>query len=277
MNLIHRFAGTSGRVSLFLGGHVLGLLGLLGRLLLKTLALVAARVRFPGRDVVRQVGRMGVGSLGVTALAASTVGISLVFLSLDQLKRLGGLSLLAFFFAKGLLREVCPVVAGVVMAVRIGSQVTMDVGSVPLGDRALPAGRAGAAETDLERLLLPTFLAVMLVGPGLYLVASFVSILAGVVGQTQWSGESFVQFYRMILDNFSTGDLEFGLYKAFLFGVTVVLVSGYVGLLTPPRPEELFRATVTSIVFASVAVLTINALFALSYTASSLIEQMPTF
>lgn len=273
MNLIHRFSGSSGRFSIVLGRHLLGLLGLLGRLLLKTLALATARLRFPGRDLVRQVDRMGVGSLGVIALAASTVGVSLVFLSLDQLKSLGGLSLLAFFFAKGLLREVCPVIAGVVMAVRIGSQVTMDVGAVPLRDRTL-RGAAGM-ETNLERLLLPAFLAVMLVGPGLYLVACFTAVLAGVVGQTQWSGESFLQFYRMILENFSISDLEFGLYKTFLFGVTVVVVSGYMGLITPPKTESLHRATVTSIVFSSVVVLTINAFFALSYTATSLIEQMP--
>lgn len=124
MNSLLRFAGNTGRISLSLGGHTLGLLGLLGRLLLKALGLLAARFRFPGRELVRQVERMGIGSSGVIVLAASTVGISLVFLSVDQLKSQGGLPLLGFFFAKGLLREICPVIAGVVMAVRIGSRIS---------------------------------------------------------------------------------------------------------------------------------------------------------
>jgi phospholipid/cholesterol/gamma-HCH transport system permease protein len=218
---------------------------------------------------------MGFGSLGVIVLSSSTVGISLVFLSVDQLKRLGGLSLLAFFFAKALLREICPVISGIVMAVRIGSQVTLEIGSVPVRKRSLTRG--DGLETDLTKLFLPSFLAVLVVGPALYLLSSFVAVLAGVVSQTRWSGENFLQFYRMILDNFSIHDLEFGLYKTFLFGATVVIVAGYLGLITAPRTEDLQRATVTSIVFSSVVVLTINAIFAMSYTASSLIGELQKF
>jgi len=275
MTLLHRFAGNTGRISIFLGSHMLGMLGLFGRLLMKTLGLLTFRSRFPTADFLRQVDRLGVGSLGVIILAAFTVGISLVFLSLEQLKSLGGLPLLAFFFVKGLLREISPVIAGIVMAVRIGSQVTLEVGSVPIRERTL--ARENGLETDLAKLLLPSFLAVLLVGPALYLLGSFFGIFAGVVSQTRWSGADFIQFYRMILENFSIHDLEFGLYKTFFFGVAVVVVSGYMGLITPPREEELQKATVTSIVFSSVVVLTINALFALSYTATSLMGQLPTF
>ena len=74
-------------------------------------------------------------ALGFTVIVALI--ISLVFLSLDQLKSLGGLPLLAFFFSKALFRELGPVLAGIVMAVRIGSQVTVQISSVPMQDRVI--------------------------------------------------------------------------------------------------------------------------------------------
>ena len=60
MTLLHRFAGNTGRISIFLGSHMLGMLGLFGRLLMKTLGLLTFRSRFPTADFLRQVDRLGI-------------------------------------------------------------------------------------------------------------------------------------------------------------------------------------------------------------------------
>jgi len=272
MNALTSSIGRAGRFSILIGTHLLGMLGIYGRVLVKSLGWCLTRVKLPKGALLAQVDRLGFGSFWVIILAASTVGISLVFLSLDQLKSLGGLPLLAFFFSKALFRELGPVLAGIVMAVRIGSQVTVQIGSVPMGDRVIQG--KGGAELDIGKLLLPAFLAILLVGPSLYLMGSFFGLLSGVISQTRGSAENFLQFYRMILDTFSTGDLEFGFLKSLFFGVTVVVVAGYIGFITRPEPENIQKASVTSIVVSSVIVLSINALFALSYTQTPLTYQL---
>ena len=272
MSSVTNSLGRTGRFSLLLGSHLLGMLGLLGRLLVKSAGLIVTRGRIPRGVFFRQVDRLGFGSLWVIILASSTVGISLVFLSLDQLKSLGGLPLLAFFFSKGLFREIGPIIAGIVMAVRIGPQVTVEIGSVPMHERVIkgPAGEG----LDIGKLLLPAFLAILLVGPALYLLGSFFGLLAGVISQTRGSFENFIVFYRMILDTFSMGDMVFGLYKSLMFGITVVVVAGHIGFITHPDPEKIQQATVTSIVVSAVMVLAVNSLFALSYTHTSLKYQL---
>ena len=68
--------------------------------------------------------------------------------------------------------------------------------------------------------------------------------------------------------------MEFGLYKSFLFGVVVVIVAGYIGLITDPTPERVQKASVTSIVVSAVLVLAVNALFALTYMSTPLKNQL---
>lgn len=272
MSFFTNSIGRPGRFSILLGNHLLGMLGILGRLLVKGAGLIAAKGRLPRAAFVRQIDRLGFDSLWVIILASSTVGISLVFLSLEQLKSLGGLPLLAFFFSKGLFREIGPILAGIVMAVRIGPQVTVEIGRVPMRERVIRG--AGGTELDIGKLLLPAFLAILLVGPALYLLGSFFGLLAGVISQTRGSFENFVVFYRMILDTFSTGDMVFGLFKSLLFGIAVVVVAGYIGFITHPDPEKIQKATVTSIVVSAVIVLAINSLFVLSYTHTPLQVQL---
>jgi len=272
MNTFILVTGRAGRLSIAMGGHLIGLLGLLGRGLYKSAALATGRGRLPARSFLLQIDQLGIGSLGVTILAASAVGISLIFLSFENMKNLGGASIFAFFFTKALFREIGPVLAGIVMAVRIASHVSSRIGSLPLEQRILQ-GEKGE-EFDLVRLLLPAFLAVLLVGPALYLFGVFFGLLAGVISQTRGSLESFILFFRMILDSFSAGDIGFGLCKSLAFGVAVVSIASYIGFITSPDPESVQKATITSIVVSAVLVLIINAAFAMSYTYTPLMVHL---
>lgn len=272
VNTFTRVTGRTGRLSISMGGHLIGLLGLLGRVLYKSAGLMTGRVRFPARGILAQINQLGIGSLGVTILAASAVGISLIFLSFENMKNLGGASIFAFFFTKALFREIGPVLAGIVMAVRIGSHVSSRIGSVPIGERVL-RGEKGE-ELDLAGLLLPAFLAVWLVGPALYLFGVFFGLMAGVISQTRGSVESFILFFRMVLDSFAPGDIGFGLCKSLAFGVAVVSIASYIGFITAPDPESVQKAMVRSIVVSAVLVLAINAIFALSYTYTPLLYHL---
>lgn len=264
MRTLTSLVGHTGRRSIEMSRHLLGLLGLTGRTLFRTYGLLIRRARLPAGSLPAEIDRLGVGSLGVTLLASIAVGVSLSFLSSEQFRALGGSSLLAFVFAKGVFREVGPVLAGIVMAVRVASQVTAGIASTPPDLRTVRGIRGD--ELDIGRLLLPAFLAILLVGPALYLVGAMSSLLAGVISQTQGSAEEFLLFSGQILDGFRLSDMAFGLYKSLIFGVAVVMAAGHIGFLAPSEPAAVQRATVTSIVVSAVAVLVLNALFALSYT-----------
>ena len=111
------FTGQTGRVSLSLGQHLLGVLGLFGRIVFVVVGILTGRIKLRKENFFSQLDQLGIGSLNVTLLAAATVGISLVFLSLEQLKNLGGLPLLAYFFAKALLYT------GITFAAKWGWQI----------------------------------------------------------------------------------------------------------------------------------------------------------
>jgi len=238
-----------------LGQQALDWIGTLGRAsMVWFLSLAGLPRRGDLTLLVRQMYQIGVLSMIIIVLSAFSIGAVLALQGYTQLSRVGAEGSVGLGVALVLLRELGPVVTGLLFAGRAGSAVTAEIGLMKATDQLSSMEMMGV--DPLHRIVAPRLWAAMICMPILTLVFNAVAIWgSGLIG-VDWLGVDPGAFWGGMQDGVEMWeDIGKGMLKAAFFGVVISWISVFQGYDSVPTAEGISVATTKTVVYSSVAVL----------------------
>jgi phospholipid/cholesterol/gamma-HCH transport system permease protein len=229
--------------------------GELSLLLSRTLLLIA-RGRITTRETVRQMAAIGVNSLPIALLTICFSGMVLSLHTATQFHSLGGDHFVGGLMAISMAREAAPVLTAVVVAARVGSAIAAEIGSMKVTEQ-IDALRA-LAVSPVYYLVVPRFLAAVLMMPVVTVFANVAGVLGGFIVAVYAAGISAPVFWNSAQDMLQWPDVWKGLVKTFAFGAIIALVGCDRGLRTEGGAAGVGRSTTRAVVLAIVLIYVSN-------------------
>lgn len=237
---------------------------LVGHVLIEALGLLAHPARIPWREISANVFRTGAQALPITALVGFLVGIVLSYLSALELKLYGADVYIINVVGIGVIRELGPLLAAILVAGRSGSSMTAQLGVMRVTQELDALSVMGISPT--QRLVLPKVLALALTMPLLILWTDAVALVGGGFAAQRQLNITLVQFLRGLPSVVPLANLWIGLGKGIAFGALIALVACHYGLQVKPNTESLGRGTTSSVVTAITLVIIVDAIVAVLFS-----------
>ncbi len=208
------------------------------------------------RDVFEQFDAIGVGSLTVVLLTGMFTGMVLALQSGITLDMFGARSMVGRLVSASMVKELGPVLTGLMVAGRVGSGIAAELGSMVVTEQIAALRALG---TDpIRKLVLPRILAGVLMVPLLTVVSGGVGMVgAWVVVVFQLKVASSV-YWNSVVMGLYIQDVWMGLIKPFFIGFAIVSIGCHVGLRTKGGTQGVGRATTNAVVASSVAVIAVD-------------------
>ena len=208
------------------------------------------------RDVVEQFEQIGIGSLTVVVLTGFFTGAVLALQTGITLDQFGARPFVGRLISASMIKELGPVLTGLMLAGRIGSGIAAELGSMVVTDQ-INALRALGTD-PIRKLVVPRVLAGFFMAPVLTVIANTVGIFGGyLIAVFQLRVASSV-YWSSIIDGLYMDDAIMGLVKPFCLGYVIVTIGCHVGLRTKGGTQGVGRATTAAVVAASVAVIAVD-------------------
>ena len=208
------------------------------------------------RDIIEQFDSIGIGSLTVVMLAGLFTGMVLALNSGITLDQFGARSMVGRLISASMVKELGPVLTGLMLAGRIGSGIAAELGSMVVAEQVNALRALG---TDpVRKLAVPRVIAGTLMCPVLTVISDLVGVTGGwAIAVLQLRVASSV-YWNSVLEGLYWQDPWMGLIKPFFLGFAIVSIGCHVGLRTHGGTQGVGRATTKAVVAASVAVLTVD-------------------
>lgn len=220
-------------------------------------ALVGLRVSL--RSILRQMYVMGVQSIPIVVLTAVLAGIVTSQQGGYQFTGAIPLYVLGSIVAESVVLEMGPVLTAIVLVGRVGARITAELGTMKVSEQIDAFYSVGRDPVSI--LAAPRVVAGIIVVPILVAIANLVGILAGMVSAQLTVGlgpNSFLYGARLYWQSW---DLFYSLTKALVFGFTIPVVAIHMGLRTEGGAEGVGKTTTQAVMFMTLAVLIMDALF----------------
>jgi phospholipid/cholesterol/gamma-HCH transport system permease protein len=226
-------------------------------MLLVTAAARACFTRpFYFRDVVEQFEAIGIGSLSVVLLTGFFTGAALALQSGMTLDQFGARSLVGRLVSASMVKELGPVLTGLMLAGRVGSGIAAELGSMMVTDQ-INALRALGTD-PVRKLVVPRFLAGIFMAPVLTVIADTAGMIGGwIIAVFNLNVGSGV-YWSSVTEALFLGDAWMGIIKPFALGFVIVTIGCHVGLRTRGGTQGVGRATTNAVVAGSVAVIAVD-------------------
>jgi phospholipid/cholesterol/gamma-HCH transport system permease protein len=208
------------------------------------------------RDMVEQFDAIGVGSLTVVLLTGMFTGMVLALQSGITLDKFGARSMVGQLVSASMVKELGPVLTGLIVAGRVGSGIAAELGSMMVTEQIAALRALG---TDpIRKLVLPRMLAGLFMVPLLTIVATGIGMVgAWIVTVTQLKVASSV-YWNSVVAGLYIQDVWMGLMKPFFIGLTIASIGCHVGMRTTGGTQGVGRATTNAVVASSVAVIAVD-------------------
>ena len=207
-------------------------------------------------DIIEQFDAIGIQSLTVVLLTGFFTGAVLALQSGFTLDQFGARPFVGRLVSASMIKELGPVLTGLMLTGRVGSGIAAELGSMVVTDQ-INALRALGTD-PIRKLVVPRVLAGILMAPVLTVVSDFVGILGGwIVARYQLQVATGL-YWSSIFEGLYMEDLVMGLIKPFMLGFVIVTIACHVGLRTTGGTQGVGRATTNAVVASSVAVIAVD-------------------
>ena len=207
-------------------------------------------------DVVEQFEQIGVGSLTVVLLTGFFTGAVLALQGGITLDQFGARPFVGRLTSASMIKELGPVLTGLMLAGRVGSGIAAELGSMVVTDQ-INALRALGTD-PVRKLVVPRVLAGFFMAPVLTVVANTVGIIGGWLIAVYQLRVASSLYWTSVVEGLYLEDAWMGLIKPFFLGFAIVTIGCHVGLRTSGGTQGVGRATTNAVVASSVAVIAVD-------------------
>ena len=206
------------------------------------------------RLTIQQIYVVGVQSLLIILVSGLFIGMVMALQGYTILVNYGAEGSLGPMVALSLLRELGPVVTGLLFAGRAGSALTAEIGLMKATEQL--SSLEMMAVDPLRRIIAPRFWAGIISMPMLTLIFSAVGILGGHVVGVDWLGVDSGSYWSIMQSTVEWDkDVLNGVIKSVVFALVVVWIALYKGYSCIPTSEGISQATTQTVVYSSLAIL----------------------
>jgi phospholipid/cholesterol/gamma-HCH transport system permease protein len=207
--------------------------------------------------VIAQIHAIGNLSLVIILASGLAVGFVLALQMYYALVTYGATESLGLIVNLSLVRELGPVVTGLLFAGRAGTSLTAEIGLMKAGEQL--AAMDMMAIDPRSRVLAPRFIGGIVSMPILAALFSTVGILGAYVVAVLLIGVDAGNFWSIMQTGVDVQrDVGNGIVKSIVFGVICTFVALYQGYETQATPEGVAHATTRTVVVSSLAVLAMD-------------------
>ena len=251
INTIHEALASIGRSTMALFASI-------GRLVVFAASAVSHMLRAPfyPRELAVQLLRIGYFSLPVVGLTTLFTGGALALQIYAGGARFNAESVVPSIVAIGMVRELGPVLAGLMVAGRVGASIAAEIGTMKVTEQI--DALTTLSTNPMKYLVAPRILAATIAMPLLVLVGNIIGILGGFLVGTLRLDFNAAAYVTNTVDFLETGDVTSGLIKAAVFGFIVALMGTYSGFNSGRGAQGVGQATTNAVVTASVLILASN-------------------
>jgi phospholipid/cholesterol/gamma-HCH transport system permease protein len=237
------------------GRTTLDLLAGAGRITLFGLSGLSHIVRPPfyGRLFLRAFVEVGFFSLPVVAMTAVFSGMVIALQSYTGFARFGATTAIAYIVLVSVVRELAPVLAGLMVAGRVGAAMAAELGTMRVTDQI--DALTTLSTNPMKYLVAPRLLAGVLALPLLVIVADILGVAGGWLVATAKLGFNSSTYLANSVNFLHTSDVVVSLVKAAVFGFVVALMGCYHGYHSRGGAEGVGSATTSAVVSASILIL----------------------
>jgi phospholipid/cholesterol/gamma-HCH transport system permease protein len=224
------------------------------------IALLAARVvrsLFPpsmdGRELVRNLYKMGNLSVPIIALTAFFVGALMVIQAGFFVKQFNATGLVGWGAGYSVFREIGPVLIALMFSGRVGSNNTAELGTMTVTEQL--DGLRALAIDPIRYLIVPRVVAMTIMLVALTIIGDLVALVGGALVSSALLDIELSGFYYSLVDNLGWMDFVHGLIKALVFGISIALTSCYFGISVRGGAVGVGRAVNAAVVSAAVSIM----------------------
>jgi phospholipid/cholesterol/gamma-HCH transport system permease protein len=207
-------------------------------------------------DIIEQFDLIGIGSMTVVLLTGFFTGAVLALQSGLTLDQFGARPVVGRLVSASMVKELGPVLTGLMLTGRIGSGIAAELGSMVVTDQ-INALRALGTD-PIRKLVVPRVLAGFFMAPVLTVISYFVGIIGGwLVARFQLQVATGL-YWSSITESLYMEDIWMGIIKPFVLGFVIVTIACHVGLRTSGGTQGVGKATTAAVVAGSVAVIAVD-------------------
>ncbi len=241
-----------------LGRLVLGGLATLGKLALFGIETVTHLFRPPfyPKEFLQALMQIGWFSLPVVGMTAVFTGGALALQIYAGGARFSAESVVPSIVAIGMVRELGPVLGGLMVAARVASSIAAEIGTMKVTEQI--DALVTLSTHPMKYLAVPRVLAATLAVPVLVAVGDSIGIFGGYLVGVNRLGFNSATYLKNTRDFLEFWDVASGLWKGAAFGFIVALMGCYYGMQSGRGAQGVGRATKSAVVAASVLILATN-------------------
>src|SRR5512142_1290857 len=207
-------------------------------------------------DTLHQADLIGFGSLPIVLAACFFTGAALALNSASSLSRFGAINVIGQLVSVGIVRELGPVLAGLVVAGRNSSGMASELGSMKVTEQ-IDAMRALGTDPT-KKLVTPRVIASVVMLFFLSIISDLVGLAGGWMVAKVLLGLDSYQYWNSAWRSLAYPDVLMGLVKPVFFGFIIATIGCYYGLSAKGGTQGVGRATTQAVVAASVLILVVD-------------------
>ena len=241
-----------------LGAQTLSMLAMIGQLALFALETISHLFRPPfyGREFAQALVQIGWLSLPVVGMTTLFTGGALALQIYAGGARFSAEAVVPSIVAIGMVRELGPVLGGLMVAARVASSIAAEIGTMKVTEQI--DALVTLSTHPMKYLTLPRVLAATLAVPCLVAVGDVIGIMGGyLVGVSRLDFNS-AAYLKNTVDFLEVFDVTSGLIKGAVFGFIVATVGCFYGMNSGRGAQGVGAATKSAVVAASVLIFAAN-------------------
>lgn len=212
--------------------------------------------KLDGPETWRNFYRVGVESFPIVVVTALLTGAIMVIQSGLYIQEYGAYGLLGWGAGYSVLREIGPIMIGLMFSGRVGANNTAELGTMKVTEQ-IDALRA-LAINPIAYLVVPRVLAMVVMMVLLLVVGDLVALIGGGITSQFLLGVDIELFFQSIVMYIELGDFLHGVVKAGAFGLAIAVISCHFGLNVRGGAVGVGRAVNASVVSSATAIFVLD-------------------
>jgi len=212
--------------------------------------------RFARQQLLAQMYEIGTMSVPVVMVTGGFIGMVLAIEAYPQFQAIGFAGRIGSVINISVVKQIGPVLTAVMLAGRVGGALTAELGTMKVTEQ-LDALRAMASD-PIRTLVVPRFLACLLMMPALTICSDWVGALGGWFMSVQVLGVDGHEYMQHTRDSLDMYTVYSGLIKSVFFGAAIASVACYKGFNCSSGAQGVGKACTEAFVAAFVAILVMN-------------------
>jgi phospholipid/cholesterol/gamma-HCH transport system permease protein len=197
------------------------------------------------------------------AITGTFIGMVLAIQAHSQFAMMGLATRLGSVINISLVKELGPVLAATMLAGRVGSSMSAELGTMRVTEQIDALSALGT--NPIQYLVVPRFLACFLLIPLLTLMADFMGVIGGAVVSTQVLMVDSYAYWQHSREYVGSADLFAGVFKSLFFGAAIALISCQRGFHSRAGAEGVGRAATEAFVYSFIAILFLDFLIGIAW------------